>query len=114
MQINLKKPEIEVAITHYITSQGISLKGKDVGIKFTYGRGDTGVSAEVTIEETAAMPDFGADTKVEPKLALVSSHDVVIQASPVLATTEAEIVQEYVDEPAPEHAPSKVTTSLFN
>jgi hypothetical protein len=120
MQINLNKPEIEVAIRHYITSQGISLKGKDVAVKFTYGRGDTGVSAVVTIEEVAAMPDFGADTKVETKLALVSSHGVTATVEPDYALPCAiQVVVEpsgYTDmvEPLPEPAPAKVTTSLFN
>jgi hypothetical protein len=107
MQINLKKPEIETAITHYIMSQGISLKGKDVSIKFTYGRGDVGVSAEVSIDDDRQIPDFGefGDEETSAKLALVR---------PVTSPEAEHPIQEDQPQPEEEVVQAKTTTSLFN
>ena len=52
MQIQLKQREIEAALKMYISSQGINLTGKIVTIDFTAGRKDSGLSADLTIEET--------------------------------------------------------------
>ena len=51
MQIIIKQKDIEQAITEYIASQGIKLIGKEVEINFTAGRKDSGISAEIDIEE---------------------------------------------------------------
>lgn len=53
MQIKLKQAEIERAIRAYVTHMGVSLAGKDVKIDFTAGRGETGLVADVDIEEAA-------------------------------------------------------------
>lgn len=53
MKIELKQPEIIVALKQYIMSKGIDLCGKQVTISFTAGRKESGVSAELNIEEPA-------------------------------------------------------------
>lgn len=55
MIINLKQPEIVVAITDYIREQGINLVGKKVSLTFTAGRKDTGVSVEIDIEDPVTL-----------------------------------------------------------
>lgn len=51
MQINLKQTEIIAALQGYISQQGINLAGKTVSVDFTAGRKETGISAEITIED---------------------------------------------------------------
>lgn len=58
MQINLKQYEIEVALKNYVAQQGISLYARDVSITFTAGRKESGISAEITIEDSD-IPGFG-------------------------------------------------------
>lgn len=58
MQINLKQAEIEVALKNYVSHQGISLYARDVAITFTAGRKESGISAEITIEDSD-IPGFG-------------------------------------------------------
>lgn len=57
MQIQLKQTEIITALKQYIHNQGINLTGKEVTITFTAGRKESGVSADLTIEE-ASIPGF--------------------------------------------------------
>lgn len=52
MLITLKQKEIEAALRLYISQRGINLAGKEVLIAFTAGRKESGVSAEVDIEDT--------------------------------------------------------------
>ena len=73
MQINLKQPEIISALNKYMAGLGINTVGKTVTVKFTAGRGDSGLSAEINIDE-AGLPDFGPGDDEEvtkPALALV-------------------------------------------
>lgn len=51
MQITLKQTEIVDALKQYIVKQGLSLVGKQVDVVFTAGRGDTGISAGVSIDD---------------------------------------------------------------
>ena len=51
MQIQLKQSEIIQALKLYITTQGINLNGKSVEVSFTAGRKDTGLSADVDIQD---------------------------------------------------------------
>ena len=67
MQIHLKQLEIEAALRQFISQQGISLVGKTVGIAFTSGRKDNGLSAEVTIEDVALNTDRRIAGKVTPE-----------------------------------------------
>ena len=76
MQIKIKQSEIIAAITGYITSQGISLAGKKVEVDFTAGRGDAGLSADITIEDPVAE-------------AAAQPNKPVMVAAPVVATAVA-------------------------
>ena len=92
MQIHLKQKEIEAALKLFVARQGISLTGKTVAVAFTAGRKDTGLSAELTIED--AVVD--------------STNTFAIRG--VQATVEPE---KETNEPVAEDIPAKVT-SLFS
>jgi len=102
MQIQLKQQEIKAAITQYIASQGINLTNKDVAIGFTAGRKESGMSAEVMIEDTFAhiSEDDESTEATLPAIKLVSNN------SEPAADTEEEIA-------IPEVGVVK-TSSLFN
>ena len=51
MQVILKQRDIEQALKQYIAGQGINIKGKTVNIAFTAGRKETGISAELDIDD---------------------------------------------------------------
>lgn len=125
MQINLKQAEIVQALRAYVVAQGISLTGKDVEISFTAGRRESGISADITIED-AVIP--GYTNAVSEEAQGVSAHVVTLAAVPtapavveaVDANTEAKEVQ--AEAPAVEAAPvveeaqatePKATVSLF-
>jgi hypothetical protein len=57
MQIQLKQPEIVEAIIGYLTNQGIDMSVKSVQIAFTAGRKGSGISAEVSIQESVMDSD---------------------------------------------------------
>lgn len=65
MNINLKQNEIESAIKGYVLSQGISLNNKEVSISFTAGRKNSGISAEITIEDSSAKPTLICTVEAE-------------------------------------------------
>lgn len=78
MQINFKQPEIQAALRQYIAGQGINLTGKTVDIAFTAGRGANGLTAEVTIEDSVAIPGFtDAPGDNKPVLAVVKNEPAV-------------------------------------
>ena len=52
MNIQIKQNEIEAAVKGYIARKGINLVGKSVTVTFTAGRKDSGLSAELCIEDT--------------------------------------------------------------
>lgn len=66
MQVNLKQSEIEIALKNYVVQQGISLYGKEVSIAFTAGRKESGISAEINIDD-ADIPGF-TDTNLMDNL----------------------------------------------
>lgn len=57
MKIELKQAEITAALAQYISGKGISLTGKAMSVTFTAGRKQSGISAELTIDEDG-IPDF--------------------------------------------------------
>lgn len=57
MQITLKQREIEAALRLYVTQNGISLAGKSVEIGFTAGRKESGLVADISIEDTNQAPE---------------------------------------------------------
>lgn len=101
MQIQLKQVEIITALKQYITSQGIDLTGKSVTIAFTAGRKESGISADLNIEEVD-IPGF---SEAEPTgLSLVT---------PVLKADEE--AQPAVQEPSGELVDKVAkSVSLFN
>ena len=116
MQINLKQPEIIKALQRYIAQLGINLKNKDVAIKFTAGRGEAGLSADIVITE-GTLPDFGVDeeapTPAVAKLALVSDSGKT--AAPVEEPAPEDRTTEPVGPEPMAAAPVAVkTASLFN
>ena len=67
MEIHLKQREIETALKMYISKQGIDLTGKSVVIAFTAGRKDSGLSADVSIEETPVSFDVPVQQVIQPE-----------------------------------------------
>jgi hypothetical protein len=69
MQVHLKQEEIKSALRQYVAAQGIDLAGKDVEITFTAGRKQSGISADITIEDSPILvgePD-GVNVQVTPR-----------------------------------------------
>ena len=56
MNINLKQPEIETALRQYI-GRKLDLRNSTLAIMFNMGRGDNGLSANLTIEDVE-IPGF--------------------------------------------------------
>ena len=79
MQIQLKQTEIIAALKQYISGQGISLAGKTVSISFTAGRKESGIIADLSIEEVAipGFSDADADGAAAPALHVVQSTAAV-------------------------------------
>ena len=122
MIINLKQNEIEQALRAYVAAQGISLSGKELTIAFTAGRRESGISAEISIDDVE-IPGYTTDVVIEatPKVAALSLAPAVVTevpvpaepvvAEPVDVPAEAEVVAEPVVEE--EDEPVKKTVSLF-
>lgn len=98
MQINLRQPEIIQALKQYIGSQGINLLNKKIEVEFTAGRKNSGLSADISIEDDIELPNLTADVPAE---------------KPVLTVVQP--VEQPAAEPAvvAEAAPAK-TSSLFS
>lgn len=103
MQIQLKQPEIVEALKQYIAKQGLSLTGKTTEVSFTAGRGDTGVSASIVIEDSDMPPlqgELHLDLKqVSTPLSVVAN--IVPQADDSEQTPSAQVSPEPADDPAP-------------
>ena len=110
MQIQLKQNEIVAALKQYITKQGIDLSSKLVEIRFTAGRKESGISADVEIEELGDIPGYTDADEPEDVQAKKSADVYQIKAVP-LPVIEAK-VEEAVAEPS-EEAPKPPTPSLF-
>ena len=87
MLIQLKQKEIEKALAMYIEAQGISLVNKTVYVAFTAGRKDSGLTADVEIEQTSS-------TATKPQISIRQ-----FQPQP-----QTYIVDEVVDDAAPEES----------
>lgn len=125
MIINLKQTEIEQALRAYVASQGISLHGKDLTISFTAGRRESGISAEISIDDVE-IPGYTNDTPLEGqpfKAAVLSIAPPVVTDPPVpedpvgAEPGEVPVAPEELKEPEVqpevEAAPAKATVSLF-
>ncbi len=51
MKLHLKQHEITAAITMYLADQGIRVANKNIDVSFTAGRKNSGLSADVSIED---------------------------------------------------------------
>lgn len=126
MQINLKQGDIIKALNMYITGLGISLRNKNVDVKFTAGRGETGLSAEIIIEDGTSMPDFGSDVvddtnagiAAKPALALVANTGATTAEATGMKTADPgakPLAEPELPSPAEGETPAPVkTASLFN
>lgn len=91
MQISLKQSEIEAALKQYIVQQGINLAGKDVEIAFTAGRKETGLSADINIEDAAQTNVPVGTVSADAVTAAANLVESAKQKSaPVKRTTAAE------------------------
>ena len=81
MQVILKQRDIEQALKQYIASQGINLKGKTVNIAFTAGRKETGISAELDIDDISGYIPAAEDLTKDPEY---------LAQEPVLTASEPE------------------------
>ena len=124
MIINLKQTEIEQALRAYVASQGISLHGKDLTISFTAGRRESGISAEISIDD-AEIPGYTNDTHLEtqgtkaPGISLASAATTSVEAPAVEEAPAPVVAEEVAVEPQEEviqeeaTVPAKATVSLF-
>ena len=108
MQIQLKQTEIIAALKQYITSQGINLVGKEVTISFTAGRKESGVTADLVIED-AGIPGFddAAEQAAKPALTVVSDTSSVKAVEETVVTVEEPAIVVDV-------SVAKTPTRLFN
>jgi hypothetical protein len=128
MQISLKQREIENAIRAYISAQGINLTGKDVTIDFTAGRSQSGLTADINIEEAGVgaqspQPLGGVNTttndqakKSEPVLTGKAAEAKTAPDPTPYPTreTEPEVGLALTDEASTVAAPAAPKSSLFN
>ena len=102
MLIQLKQSEITAALRDYIVAQGINLNGKTVEISFTAGRKESGIYADISIENAGELPDF-----------LTRDPDEGLKLVAPEATLEP-VEEVAVSEEAQEEVPAKKAVSLFN
>lgn len=105
MLVQLKQAEIIAALKQYIDAQGIKTHNKTVDIAFTAGRGATGLTAEIFINDVVG----DATTTIEdtaPKPVMVNDADIVNEA-PLSAVSES------ASEAANEDAAPSPVKSLF-
>jgi hypothetical protein len=126
MLITYKQKEIEAALRLLILQSGIALVGKTVDIAFTAGRKESGLSAEVNIEDdpsaSSVIGGFGLtsapvqtpvlqviDTAKLPAPAIVTLAGPAEVEAPAAPAANAETVAETVAPPAVEN----LAKSLF-
>ena len=127
MNLNLKQAEIVDALKQYVSKQGFSLQGKSVKISFTAGRKDSGLSADVSIEDQdiPGVEEAPVAEVVKPVLTAVvtpitavadtkAAEGVAVASLATEALTDAPFDGGVaVADSAANEAPVK-TTSLFN
>lgn len=121
MRIHLKQEEIVAALKQYISDKGIDLSSKAVTISFTAGRKNTGLSADMQIED-GEIPGYGSndgeneigdEVPTKPVLATVpiqKADDVVEEAYEAPAAKDEPVLDVQATEEA--QAATK-TVSLF-
>jgi hypothetical protein len=113
MKITFAQSDIVTALRAHIVSQGISLEGKAVDIKFTMKKGNAGVAADVSIENAPQLPDLSDDTTSPQRPALQVAVDNTSKAVPA-AVPAAEVkgsnASDEPAQPAAEVAPEAAGT----
>lgn len=116
MQVILKQRDIEQALKQYIAGQGINLKGKTVNIAFTAGRKETGISAELDIDDISgyipAAEDLTKDEPVQEAAQVDGAQEVVSESAGAVESPFAD-KDELAEEVVAESAASK-SSSLFS
>ena len=111
MQITLKQSEIETALKNYINQCGVSLANKTITVAFTAGRKESGISAELDIDDTPlTIPGYETADETDSKTHTKGALSVV--AAPV--TTAAAFAPEPKEtpvEPTEEDEPVVATAS---
>lgn len=100
MIVNLKQHEIEAALRQYIAQQGININSKSVTISFTAGRKETGISAELDIEDMEFSEPENTEAIPQTPVAVPTG---LINQEIAVAEAELEVTAE----------PEVKTTSLF-
>jgi len=125
MQIQLKQSEIITAIKQFVARQGISLVGKTVDVSFTAGRKETGISADISIEDQD-LPDLGPEEgvihlalvkNIAPAEAISTAVEGVPEREedPAAAQDQAEVAQPQPESAVAEtEAPARTAKSLFS
>ena len=91
MHIQLKQAEISEALKQYIIAQGISLVGKSLDISFTAGRKGTGMSADLTINDSAPeIPGFSTNEPEAP----AAAKPTLVAVQPVAQEAQVVVVQD--------------------
>jgi hypothetical protein len=106
MQIQLRQVEIVEALKQFIGKQGINLQNKTVEVSFTAGRKDSGLSADIVIEDCAIIPELGDD---RPTLTVVPTPLPQISAE-----ADKVVVISAEKDQAAETPKVNPATSLFN
>ena len=97
MRVQLKQPEIIEALKQYVANQGINMSGKEMKVKFTAGRKDAGLSADLSIEDAPGTGVAGSIKQAEvaqqvaatPAAVVVSEAAIVQDDTPAAANEEA-------------------------
>lgn len=124
MIINLKQTEIEQALRAYVISQGISLHGKDLTISFTAGRRESGISAEISIEDveipgfTNSVEEVVVAAPTKAAVAAGAAAEPQVQMVEAAAEASEEPMNKYLEEGVLSEAEepvveTKATVSLF-
>lgn len=103
MNIIIKQREIEAGIKLYLLQQGIQLNGKTTEISFTAGRKDSGMSAEIEINDAEGVISM-VDTMIQqqaPVAPVIAAPDPLIipvqimqvNHSPATASIATEVTQ---------------------
>lgn len=106
MLVQLKQAEIITALKQYINTQGIKTQNKTVDVAFTAGRGATGLTAEIFINDVVGDTVTTTVEDTAPKPIMV--NDVGIVDTELLSA-----VSESASEAANEDAAPSPVKSLF-
>lgn len=115
MLITLKQKEIEAGLRLYLTAAGISLVSKNVGVKFTAGRTEDGLTATVDIDEADATPEPQAETTtpVTRAVKVIKALPVKEEPAPAASPTPEAIVPPAEEANDATYTEAKKPASLF-